>query len=281
MDFIQYIKEKTEKMPPSEYIEPDTEMKRQEVVIGTVDIHLKALYTLFQQFLRKNNESMLNSLLAQATVKKILSEKVNECQNKMELLKEMFWYDFRESFGVWNCHVGIRTGFRAVMWEDNQDPLGRMYLDTSNSGVSFLTMLEQKMESIKEIPLHHGSYEEIHPGEKVIGVLPERLVQMAGLADHFREQAHSLAMPDKKFRSLEPLQLITTIAKGNKLIRRANITSFLVSILAHDLFHIWGKHTFIRNGFHVVLCADCGGEGVEVNFQKIISIVFDNIRSQN
>ena len=104
-------------IPPDDYLDPDTPVKRDEQVVGEMDNILRRAYTLKMRAaamaLRKAADAMTNSHLdGEAEHLKNLADIANDC----------FWHIVRDRLQLWDKEgIGVRSGFRVVVKEDSSD----------------------------------------------------------------------------------------------------------------------------------------------------------------
>lgn len=115
-------------------VEPDTEVSKNEIVIGEMDERLKRLYGLFhsvhirgQKILSAGMEILICGREKDTTEfrKKISAncEELNKCECLHKIVEAVFWAEINQKFKKWERggDIGVRKGFKVVVIEEKSN----------------------------------------------------------------------------------------------------------------------------------------------------------------
>lgn len=123
--FLKEILQELEQLNPTNYIEPDAEIKPNDHRVGEATEELKQIYSLSllctRAAIEEAAEAQFGGFNTHAKKEKLV--RAVRFRTKAEILREIFWLILRDQFNLWDKDsVGIRKDWVVVWSEPDPTP---------------------------------------------------------------------------------------------------------------------------------------------------------------
>lgn len=98
-----------------EYVDPPTELSKDDRVLGDCSDDSKKLYTAWQWAARKLDEMGIKAKYEGALSEEGFRREADHINARVGILRELFWYQVAEDLDAHNKPIGVRRGFKVVL----------------------------------------------------------------------------------------------------------------------------------------------------------------------
>jgi len=102
-----------------EFLEPNSELSKDDHEAGVMSEDLRKLYTLWNNTMKSEALIAAERKFGRVDNEEEYDAKLEELVDRMGILERLFWFSVKVEHNLWGKNIGVRKGF-IVVWSDRE-----------------------------------------------------------------------------------------------------------------------------------------------------------------